>query len=176
MRLTCALGTALLLVCLSPVASRAASSATANLMSHPMVVACDAPVANPNARRHRRVRHVRHYVHRYHRWRRPMVAYLPPPPPPPPVVVYNPWLPDPRNTGYDRAMTLHYQSAPVSGVYGLDAGLPPTPPVAGIHPYRMQAGAAVVQYDGLTGEYIPLSQYDAQRVVAAGPLPVALPR
>jgi hypothetical protein len=130
-----------------------------------LVASCDAPVANPNARPKR---HVRRIVRRYRAPVR-LVRVLPPPPP---LVVYNPWLPSTYNGAYDRVMVQHFQAPPVSGVYGLDSEMPPTPPAAPFLPYRMQARGAVVQYDGITGEYIPLSQRDAQRVLAAAPLPI----
>ncbi len=96
-------------------------------------------------------------------------------PPPPPPLNYNTWLPGPYESGYDQFMTLHFRTPAVSGVYGLDSGnLTATPPVPAVQPYRMEtAVATVMQYDGLTGQYIQLSQYDAHRVVV--PLPVMPP-
>jgi hypothetical protein len=112
-------------------------------------------------------------VRRHRRWHPPPVVYLPPPPPPP-LVVYNPILPSPYNPAYDRVMVQHFQAPPVSGIYGIDSGLPPTPPVVGVLPYRVPAPGAVLQYDGLTGEYIPLAAPDAARVMAAAPPPILL--
>jgi hypothetical protein len=135
-------------------------------LTHP-VASCDAPVANPNARRH-----VRHVVRQVRRVRRQTVVMLPPPPP---LSVYNPWLPSPYNSDYDRTMVQHFQAPPVSGIYGIESGLPPTPPVIPFRPYRVQANGAVLQYDGITGEYIPLAALDAYRVVAAAtPVPVLI--
>jgi hypothetical protein len=182
MRLTCALGAALLLCCAVPAISHAAdltatpeaapgSANSDNTAVRQPAAACDAPVANPNARRRHRV--VKHVYHR--RWQRPPVVMMRPPPPPP-LVIYNPPIPSPYDSAYDRGMLLHYLSPPVSGIYGLDPGLPTTPPIAGVQHYRLQVGEAVVQYDGITGEYIPLAQIDARRVLAAGPLPVLLPQ
>jgi hypothetical protein len=101
----------------------------------------------------------RHHL-RYHAWHRrhlvPIpVAVVPPPP-------YDPPIPSPWDTAYDRAMTLHFRSPAVSGSYLLEPGYPPTPPVVGIQHYRVPAGGVVFQYDGVTGEYIRLAQRDAQ--------------
>jgi hypothetical protein len=100
-----------------------------------------------------------HAAHRRH-W--VPVAVAPPPP-------YDPPIPSPWNTAYDRAMTLHFRSPAVSGSYLLEPGFPPTPPVVGIQHYRVPAGPVVYQYDGVTGEYIQLAQRDAQ--LAFPPVP-----
>ena len=114
-------------------------------------------------RRHRRVRHVRYWRHR----QVVRVVVVRPPPPP-----YNPWLPTADDSAYDRAMTLHFRSPMVTGIALAEPGYPPTPPVRGIYPYRYAAGPAAFQYDGITGEYIALSQYDARRIVPPPPVPL----
>ncbi len=92
--------------------------------------------------------------------------------PPPP---YNPLLPNPLDSAYDRGMTLHFRSKPVTGISIADPGYPPTPPIAGVVAYRIQAYGGVYQYDGLTGEYIALAQYDARRAFPAAPAPAPAP-
>ena len=113
-------------------------------------------------------RHARHHAwHRRH-WRPAHHAAAVPLRYPP--VYYDPPIPSPYDSAYDRGMTLHYRSPTVSGAYRHEPGFPPTPPIRGVQHYRLQAGEAVFQYDGLTGEYIRLAQSDARRVLAvSGP-------
>jgi hypothetical protein len=164
MRAIFAVAGALLLGCAGAAGVQAEEVAAPQTAPTPLVAKCDAPVANPGARPKRRA--VRRVVRRYRapvRWVRAL---------PPPLIVYNPWLPSTYDGSYDRVMVQHFQAPPVSGIYGIDSEMPPTPPAVPFQPYRMQANGAVVQYDGITGEYIRLSQHDAQRVLAASPLPV----
>jgi hypothetical protein len=81
------------------------------------------------------------------------VAQLPP-------AYYNPGLPSPYDTAYDRAMVLHFRGPIVSGHYNPEPGYAQTPPVAGIQRYRLQPGINVLQYDGLIGEYVQLAVND----------------
>jgi hypothetical protein len=116
---------------------------------------CPCPAAHHAWRPYRHAR-----VHHRH-WRRAPamlapVALAPLPP-------YDPQLPSPYDSAYDRAMTLHFRSPEVSGTWVGEPRFPHTPPVHGVRAYRIQSGTAVLQYDGLTGEYITLSQADAQR-------------
>jgi hypothetical protein len=106
------------------------------------------------------VRH--HHVWRRHRWRR-YVRRLPPPVEAPPLipVYYNPLLPSPYDTDYDRGMVLHFRSPPVTGIQIWEPGYPATPPIVGVIPYREAAPGTVMQYDGLIGEYVALAQQDA---------------
>ncbi|HVC56891.1 MAG TPA: hypothetical protein VND95_13105 [Stellaceae bacterium] len=167
MRPFSAITAALLIACAVPASGLAVSPAAA-AMATPAGPTCPCtPVRH--VRPHRVVRH---YVHH---WRRPRrvyhpvapVAYMPPP--------YNPLLPSPLDPAYDRAMTLHFRAVPVSGVLLVDRGYPPTPPVAGIAPYRMPAYGGVYQYDGLTGQYVRLAQSDAWRTGIAVPPPPMAP-
>ena len=149
----------------------AADPGTAAAAAHLPPLACDEPGPGyrPAVRPHRQVirRHVRHH----RRWLPPPpVAMLPPP------LDYNPVLPSPWDSAYDRAMTLHFKSPYVSGFHYYETGLPPTPPVAGIHPYRIQAGGVAFQYDGLTGQYVRLAPADATPIVAMLPPLPAPPR
>jgi len=90
-----------------------------------------------------------------------------------PLPVYNPLIPSPWDSAYDRVMTLHFRSPEVSGAYVGEPGYPHTPPVRGGQPYRVQSGTAVLQYDGMAGQYITLSQEDARLAFpsAAAPVP-----
>jgi hypothetical protein len=88
-----------------------------------------------------------------------------------PLPPYNPLLPVTTDPAYDRAMVLHYRSPAVSGVYIADPGFPPTPPVNGVYPYRVQSGPVVYEFDGMANGYVALSQYDSRRVGAVPPMP-----
>ena len=125
------------------------------------------------------VRHVRHYVrHRaYHaRLRRGILVV-----PTVPVAAYDPPLPSPWDTAYDRGMTLHFESAAVSRTYTGEPGWPPLPAIRSVGPYRKQVGGVVLQYDGMIGEYVQLAQADAHMVLlppppaAPAPPPAAVP-
>ena len=105
----------------------------------------------PVVRKKRPVRHVRHK-----RRAPPRAVALAPPP-------YNPLLPHELDSAYDRGMVLHFRSAAVTGIRNAEPGYPPTPPIAGVLPYRVQAYGGVYQYDGLTGQYVRLAQRDAVR-------------
>lgn len=146
----------------------------------------DAPGPMPSAQAARPgcrcpgIRHVRHVHHRYvrhFRYRRlvPLIAVAPLP--------YNAPIPSPWDTAYDRGMTLHFRSPAVSGTWIDEPGLPHTPPIRPVQWYRVPYGVAVLQYDGLTGEYITLAQADAVRALPpalppppAVPLPAPVPR
>ena len=129
-------------------------------------VACDGPGPMPPhsvAPRH----HVRWRDHCHCRpwhwhWHPLPVAVLPPAPPElvPPLAYYNPPLPSPYDTAYDRTMTLHLRSVAVTGIYRADLGWPPTPPLLGIQPYTVSEGGRALQYDATVGQYIPLAQAD----------------
>ena len=158
-----------------PLGAIAAIVLLAGLM--PATSYADGPASGPEAAKPgcrcpgvRHVRHVRHIRHRvYHaRLRRGI------PVPVVPVAIYDPPLPSPWDTAYDRGMTLHFESAAVSRTYTGEPGWPPLPAVRSVGPYRKQVGSVVVQYDGITGEYIRLAQVDAVRAFPPVP-PVAVP-
>jgi len=162
MRTFCAIGAALLMACAAPAASRADGPG---------------PEAARAAKPDCRCPDLRKRVARTHR---PHARYrqLPYPAAAPGgfvPVYYNPALPSPYDSAYDRAMVLHFRSPPVSGFYRPEPGYPATPPVPGIHYYRVQAGP-VFQYDGVTGEYIQLARSDPASLAAmAPPLPPPAP-
>ena len=152
MRLFSTIGALVLIACTAPAPSRAATPpADASAAAEPSAPGCHCPqVQYRHARRPHR--HVRRHV-------RGPIALLPAPPPP----LYDPPIPSLWDPAYDRAMTLHFRSPEVSGTYTGEPGFPHTPPVHGIQSYRVQKGDAVLQYDGLTGQYIQLAQVDALR-------------
>jgi hypothetical protein len=129
---------------------------------------CDEP--GPSLRPHRVRRPVRHHVRRRvvrHRYavEAPPVYAVP--------IYYDPPIPSPWDTAYDRGMVLHFRSPPVSGEF-TEPNLPLTPLVRSVQPYRIVGPGRVLQLDGITGEYIALAQYDAQRFVAV-PRPMPAP-
>ena len=150
-----AITAAFLFACAIPLSGHAGGlPAATGATAQPPAFACDGPPARQAWRPHRH--HVRHHAwHRRH-GPAPRIAAAPPPP-------YDPPIPSPWDSAYDRAMTLHFRSPAVTGSYLLEPGYPPTPPVLGIQHYRVPAGPVVFQYDGVTGQYIQLAQRDAQR-------------
>ncbi|MBV9966618.1 MAG: hypothetical protein JO008_13085 [Alphaproteobacteria bacterium] len=94
--------------------------------------------------------------------------------PPPPVAIverdlYNVLIPSTYDPAYDRVVVDHFRTPPVTG---FDEPWRPKPVWPGILPYRATAPeGGIVQYDGLTGEYIRLAAVDAGRVAAPMPLP-----
>ena len=161
MRALIAIGAALVMASLVPTAGRADAPGPA--AAAPAKPGCKCP----QVRKHRVVRHYRRVTKR-------AVALLPPVAP----FYYNTGIPSPWDTAYDRAMTLHFRSPFVTAIVDPEPGFPHTPPVRAVAWYRYASGPTVYQYDGITGEYIPLSQYDARRVypvVAAAPPAPAVP-
>ncbi|HEX3953724.1 MAG TPA: hypothetical protein VHW90_09150 [Stellaceae bacterium] len=171
MRLICAVGAALLLACGFATASRAADPPDAATAPTP---GCNCPAAaQHHVRPHRGSR-----MHARYRRRAPPRRYVMMPPPYLPTpMYYAPVIPTVYDSSYDRAMTLHYRSPEVTGIYDPDPGWPATPPPTPYQAYRgITPDGTVLQYDGLTGQYIPLSQWDARRIQATmQPLPPAAP-
>ena len=159
MRTFCAIGVALVMACAVPAAARADAPG-------PDAARAAKPDCKCPELRKRVVR-----THRYHaRYRKllyPAVAVAHSPFVP---VYYNPALPSPYDSAYDRAMVLHFRSPPVSGFYRPEPGFPATPPVVGVHYYRVQPGP-VFQYDGVTGEYIQLARNDPAYLAVTAPPP-----
>lgn len=156
MRVLGTVGAAFLIAFAIPAASRADGPAPAGGAA--ASAAATAPDCKcPTVQKRRAVRPRRHARH-HRRWHPPPIAVAPAPALP--SVYYNPGIPSPYNTAYDRAMVLHFRSPIVSGLYDPEPGYPQTPPVAGVRPYRVPAGATVTQYDGLIGEYVQLAADD----------------
>ena len=160
MRFFWVVSVALLAVAGLPAPGHAATPPAASAATAPMTPGCHCPGLRP----HRVV--VRAHI-RHRRWAPPVAVAAPPLP----AVYYEPGIPSPWDTAYDRGMVLHFRSPDVSGFYFSEAGYPDTPEIVSVQPYRVVNGRAVSQYDGLTGEYIPLAAYDAERLA---PVPVPL--
>ncbi len=169
MRLSTTIGALVLFALAAPATSRAATPPDTAAAPDAAAVGVGSGVPAPGCRCPR-VYHRHVWKKRWHRYARrlPLAAALAPLPP------YDPPIPAVWDTAYDRAMTLHFRSAEVSGTWVDEPGFAHTPPVHGIQAYRVQVGAAVMQYDGLIGEYVPLAQADARRAFPpVGPVPVA---
>lgn len=164
MRPFSAIGAAFLIACALPATSRADNQPASTGASAPAAAVAATPGCGCPRVVHRARHHFRHVRHWRYRRPAPVVAALPPP--------YNPLLPHPLDTAYDRGMVMHMRSAAVSGFQYAELGYPPTPPIAGYLPYRVPAYAGVYQYDGLTGQYVRLAQSDAVR---SGLLPAPPP-
>jgi hypothetical protein len=168
MRLYSAMAAALLITCAAPPASRADGlPAAAAPAAETPAPGCRCPGYLRHARRAYRHVWVRHWRHRRHF----AVAFVPPPL----IVPYDPPIPAPWDSAYDRGMTLHFRSPVVSGSYIGEPWWPHTPPIRPFTAYRLASGGGVLQYDGLTGVYIPLAQVDARRFLpppAAEPVPL----
>jgi hypothetical protein len=159
-----AMTAAFLLACAVPAPGHADGPPNpAGAVAQPTASGCDCPRVQ---HRHawRPYRHARYYARHWRRgWPAPIALGAP--------IDYDPPIPSPWDSAYDRAMVLHLRSPEVSGTYVGEPGLPHTPPVRGIQHYRVQAGGAVLQYDELTGQYIRLAQSDAQRAFPSAPAP-----
>lgn len=158
MRTFGAIAAAFLVACMAPAASRAdAPGPASGTAAAPGSAAegCKCPGAPRRAARPHRPK--RHHARHHRRWHPPPPMAVAPALPP---AYYNPGIPSPYDTAYDRAMVLHFRSPIVSGLYNPEPGYPPTPPVAGIQHYRVQPGTHVLQYDGLIGEYVQLAADD----------------
>jgi hypothetical protein len=99
---------------------------------------------------------------------------------PPPVVVvregpdfYNFLFPSPYDSAYSRVVTDHFQTPVVTG---FDEPWRPKPVWPGVLPYRMAVEGGILQFDGLTGRYVPLAREDAALVAAALPPPPPPPK
>jgi hypothetical protein len=165
MRPLSAIGAAFLIAFALPATSRADTPPAVAAAAQPSAPGCHCPGLRHARRPHRPAHYARYWRH----WRPARVAMAPRAPIP---ADYDMPLPSPYDSAYDRAMTVHFRSPAVAGIYIADPGYPLTPPVVGLYPYRYQSGPTVFQYDGITGQYIALSQYDARRALPVAPAPV----
>ena len=176
MRLLTTIGALVLFAVAAPAIGRAATPPDTAATPEAAAVGVGSGMPAPGCRCPRIYhRHVwrRHWRGRFHVRRRvyPVAVAVAPLPP------YDPPIPAPWDTAYDRAMTLHFRSPVVSGTWTGEPGFAHTPAVFGIQAYRVPVGPAVMQYDGLIGDYVPLAQADARRafplIVPVPPAPIA---
>ena len=159
MRAVHAIGAAFLMAWAIPTASHANGTA-ATTASPPPAPGCHCP---------RPLRHVwrRHgHLYAYHRrqlW--PVPVALPWP-------AYNPPIPSPYDSAYDRVMTQYTYAREFDGEYLYEPPYVPRPPLPGLPHFRVAAGGAVFEYDLMAGGYVQLAQRDAQRaIVVIAPTP-----
>ena len=79
---------------------------------------------------------------------------------------YNPAIPSPYDSAYDRVVSDHFRNPGATGFYEPGHSKPVWP---GIIPYRVRVGDSVLQYDGLLGRYVPLARSDTALIAAALP-------
>src|SRR5438094_1619260 len=126
MRAIHAIGAAVLMAWAIPPASHA-NGTTATTVSQPPKPGCHCP---------RVQRHVRYHA-RYWKHRRPVLVALPPPWP-----VYNPPIPSPYDSAYDRVMRQYTLAREYDGEYLIEPPYVPRPPYPGLPHFRVAAGGA----------------------------------
>jgi hypothetical protein len=159
MRVLHAIGAAaLLMACAIPATSHADGPTTGASAPQP-------DCRCPGVQRHvwRPHRHVRGYAwHRRH-WRpAPFAVALWP--------GYNPPIPSPYDSAYDRVHTQYMRAREWRGEYLIEPPYVPNPPLPGLPHFVAAAGGAVFEYDIIADGYVQLAQRDVPRA-----LPVAVP-
>jgi hypothetical protein len=108
-------------------------------------------------------RHLRYHA-RYWRHGRPVplaVALWP---------AYNPPIPSPYDSAFDRVHTQYTRAREWGGEYLIEPPYVPNPPLPGLPHFVAAAGGAIYEYDIMADGYVQLAQRDVPRV-----LPVAVP-
>ncbi|SRR5216683_392036 len=83
---------------------------------------------------------------------------------------YNPPLPSPYDSAYDRVHTQYMHAREWGGEYLIEPDYVPRPPLPGLPRFLTAAGGGVFEYDIIAGGYVQLAQRDVPRA-----LPVAVP-
>jgi len=155
MRALHAIGAALLMVGAVPAASLAEGMTGTGTVAAALAPGCNCP---PRHHRHAwRGGHGRFYASR-----RAGGASAPLPWP-----AYNPPIPSPDDSAYDRVMVQYMHAREWGGEYGVEPGYLPSPPVPGLPRFVVGAGGGVFEYDVMANGYVQLAQRDAQRALAA---------
>jgi hypothetical protein len=152
MRAFHAIGAAVLMAFAIPVAGHADGTPPMSSVSQPQAPGCHCP---------RLQRHVRYHA-RYWTHRRPipLVAVRPWP-------VYNPPIPSPDDSAYDRVMVQYMHAREWGGEYLYEPPYLPRPPVPGLPHFRVAVDGGVFEYDVMAGGYVQLAQRDAPRASVA---------
>lgn len=158
MRAFHAIGAAFLMAWLMPAPSHADGTTGASTVSSMPAPGCHCP------RVQRHVWRARHHA-RYWRHRRPIPIAMAPPWP-----AYNPPIPSPYDSAYDRVHTQYMHAREWGGEYLIEPPYVPRPPLPGLPRFVAAAGGAVFEYDIIADGYVQLAQRDARRA-----LPVAVP-
>jgi hypothetical protein len=160
---------ALLIVCAMPLTSRAETPAGVSAVAALPAASCPCPRVHRQTWHPRR--HMRSYAWHHRYWTPAPVALAPAPPPPPPWPAYNPPIPSPEDSAYDRVMTQYMLARERSGEYLVEPGYAPDPPLPGLPRFVVTAGGGVFEYDIMADGYVQLAPSDAQRALAfAAPL------
>jgi hypothetical protein len=159
MRAYHAIGAAFLMAWLMPTPSHADGPPGGSTVSSAAAPGCHCPprhVWRPH-------RHVRGYAwHRRHLRPAPVAVALWP--------AYNPPIPSPYDSAYDRVHTQYMHAREWGGEYLIEPPYVPSPPLPGLPRFVAAAGGAVFEYDIIADGYVQLAQRDARRA-----LPVAVP-
>jgi hypothetical protein len=151
MRAFYAIGAAFLMAAAFPAASLADS----------MPAASAAPAPGCHCSRPLRAAMGRHVWHRRH-GRIPVAV-----PRPAPFPAYNPPIPHPYDSAYDRVMTQYMRARERRGEYLIEPPYVPWPPLPGLPHFRVAANGAVYEYDIMADGYVQLAQRDVPRALAA---------
>jgi len=158
MRAFHAIGAAFLMAWLMPVAGHADGMPATSTVSPAPGPVCHCPrqVRRPH-------RHVRYHA-RYWRHRRPVpiAAALWP--------AYNPPIPSPYDSAFDRVHTQYTLAREIRGEYLIEPPYLSDPPLPGEPHFVVAAGPTVYEYDIMADGYVQLAAPDAARA-----LPVSFP-
>jgi len=156
MRAFHAVGAALLMAWATPASVHANGTTPTGAVSQPQAPGCHCPRLQRHARYHVR------YHARYWKHQRPvaLVAVRPWP-------AYNPPIPSPDDSAYDRVMVQYMHAREWGGEYVYEPPYVPRPPLPGLPHFRVAADAAVFEYDVMAGGYVQLAQRDAPRASVA---------
>ena len=153
MRAFHAIGAAFLMGWAIPTASHAEGVPPASTVAAPGAPGCHCPGV---AQRHLWRRHA---WHRRHGPAPKILAAAWP--------AYNPPIPSPDDSAYDRVMTQYMRAREWRGEYLIEPPYVPGPALPGLPHFRVAAGGAVYEYDIMADGYVQLAQRDAQRALAA---------
>ena len=151
MRAFHAIGAAVLMAWALPTAGHANGTAATRAVSQPAAPGCHCPRVQRHAWR------ARHHVRYSRGWRPVPVALVRPWP------LYNPPIPNPYDSAYDRVMRQYTLAREYGGEYLIEPPYVPRPPYPGLPHFRVAAGGAVFEYDLMAGGYVQLAQRDAAR-------------
>ncbi len=158
MRAFHAIGAAFLMAWVIPVAGHADGTPATGTVSSAPGPGCHCPrqVWRPH-------RHLRYHARYWRRGRRvPIAVALWP--------GYNPPIPSPYDSAYDRVHTQYTRAREWGGEYLIEPPYTPDPPLPGLPHFVAAASGAVYEYDIMADGYVQLAQRDVPRA-----LPVAVP-
>jgi hypothetical protein len=159
-----AIGAAFLMAWAMPATSHADGATATGTVSAAPAPGCNCPALH---HRHAWRAHRPGRVYAWHRrWPAP-IALAPSRPWP----AYNPPIPSPDDSAYDRVMTQYMRARERGGEYLVEPGYAPSPPLPGLPRFVVAAGGGVFEYDIMANGYVQLAQSDAQRALAVAAPP-----